>query len=277
VLVEPFLTALHAAVDLPGLEDRLQALCARARAAWPELVLDADELMTHLARHAPPDGVDAYLVAVHIEDLALACACHRRDDAAILELDNRHMRAIPRALARIGAAALADEVAQRLRDRFVVHGKIADYSGRGPLSAWVRAAAVRTAVDLLRAQRRAAGASEHAALPAAAVDPELELLRDRYAETIQAALQRALDTAPVRERNLLRLCYLDGLSVDEIGAIYHVHRTTAGRLVARARETLIAETRRLVRERLTLSDSDLDSLLRAVRSHLHISLTSLRY
>lgn len=277
MLAEPFLAALDAPADLPGLEDRLDALLRRARAAWPGLVLDDSALMTHLARHAPPDRIDGYLVEVHIEDLALAWACARQDPAAIRELETRHMRSIPRALARVGAVALADETAQRLRDRFVVQRKIADYSGRGPLSAWVRAAAMRAAIDDLRSRRRDAGDDELAAVAAAAVEPELELARGRHAAQVQAALQRALDTLPARDRNLLRFSYVDGLSIDEIGAFYRIHRTTAGRWVARAREAIVAETRRLVRQELAVSDSELDSLLRAVRSYLHITLKSVSY
>jgi RNA polymerase sigma-70 factor, ECF subfamily len=281
VLAEAFLAALDARADLPDLderlEERLDALVRRARAAWPRIAVDAAALVAHLARHAPADRLDDFLADVHIEDLALAWACVRRDAAAIRELETKYMSAIPRALAPLRAVALADETAQRLRDRFLVEGKLADYSGSGPLAAWVRAAAVRAAIDDLRAARRDAGDDELAALAAGAVEPELELARGRHAAQVQAALQRALDTLPARDRNLLRFSYVDGLTIDEIGAFYRIHRTTAGRWVARAREAIVAETRRLVRAELALTDSELDSLLRAVRSYLHITLKSVRY
>src|SRR5215475_13883246 len=131
--------------------DALVGVCAAAAAAWPDVALGPEAFARHLARHAGADP-EGYLAAVHAEDLYLACACSAHDAAAIRALEARHLARVPAALARLRATPdRADEVAQRLRERFLVGARaIADYSGRGPLAAWVRVAAVRTLLSMLR-------------------------------------------------------------------------------------------------------------------------------
>lgn len=264
-----------------ALEEQLAELWRRASTAWPAISLELEPFLAHLARHLPEQDGEAYLSAVHVEDLALAHACSRGDRAALQELETRYLAQLPHALARAVAAAPADEVVQRLRERVLVdgsgHARIADYAGRGPLGAWLRAAAVRIAVDVVR-EREGRGRESAAALDgvaAAGANPELALLRARYAGEFQAALQQALANLTARERNLLRFSYIDGLSVDDLGALYHVHRATASRWLARARAGILAEARRLLTERIAVTDSELDSLLREVRSQIEISLAEI--
>jgi len=279
---EGFLRALapgQRALAGPDLEERLAETWRRARAAWPELTLAPEPFLDHLARHAPEHDLEGYLAAVIVEDLALAHACSRHDAGAIRELEARYLSTlVPRIVARTAPTVAADEVVQRLRERLLVGaggpGKIADYSGRGPLAAWVRAAAVRTTLTVLRGQRRLREAEpdEIQRLPAAIGDPELELLRSSYAAELQAALQGALDTLPARARNLLRFSYLDRLGVDDIAAIYGVHRVTASRWLADARSAILTETRRILAERIRMTDSELQSLMRDLRSRIEITL-----
>jgi RNA polymerase sigma-70 factor (ECF subfamily) len=283
-LSRAFLDALareQRALDLPALEERLGDLWRRATAAWPELALEQEGFLAHLARHLPERDGDAYLREVHVEDLALAHACSRGDHAALGELEGRQLAPLRPALARAVPAAPADEVVQRLRERVLVgvngRARIADYAGRGPLGAWLRAVAVRIAVDLLRERdgREEQGGAALEGVAVADADPELALLRSRYAGEFQAALQQALETLTPRDRNLLRFSYLEGLSIDDIGALYQVHRATASRWIAHARRAIMAETRRMVKERLAVTDSELSSLMRALRSQLHISLSAI--
>jgi RNA polymerase sigma-70 factor (ECF subfamily) len=280
---EVFRRVAGADPEVGGLEETLAALVERARAAWPALQLDGEALVAHLARRAPAAAADlaGYLQAVNIEDLALAFACSERDARAIHELEARHLARVPRALAHLGGDVSFDELLQGLRERFLVgangQGKIADYSGRGSLAAWVRAAAMRAAIDALRDQkgRRRASSDELEALPAAVSDPEIDLLRARYAKEFQGALRAALEAMPRRDRNVLRFSYLDGLSIDEIAAFYRVHRATAARWIGRARAALVDETRRLVIEKVAIGEAELESLMRDLASQLEVSIRRL--
>jgi RNA polymerase sigma-70 factor (ECF subfamily) len=65
------------------------------------------------------------------------------------------------------------------------------------------------------------------------------------------------------------------MSIDEIATAYGIHRATAARRVNRARDALLADTRRRMSERLRLNSKELDSVLGLVESRLHASVRRL--
>ena len=75
-----------------------------------------------------------------------------------------------------------------------------------------------------------------------------------------------------RERTLLKQQIVDGLGIDELGALYEVHRATAARWVAAAREKLLLRTRRAFMVRVRISSDECESIMRMVRSQLDVSL-----
>jgi RNA polymerase sigma-70 factor (ECF subfamily) len=65
---------------------------------------------------------------------------------------------------------------------------------------------------------------------------------------------------------------VDELNVDQIGALFRVHRATAARWVVRAREALFDDTAKRLAEALGVLPEQLTSILDAVRSHVDVSL-----
>jgi RNA polymerase sigma-70 factor (ECF subfamily) len=245
-----------------------------ARAAWPGVALAPDVFREWVARRPG---------AVHLVDLYLACACVRGDARAVATFQTRFGPEVALALTGQRASAeFLDEVRQVLWERLLVareggEAKLADYSGRGALSKWVRVAAARTALNLRARAPAEALESEselELRLPPAA-DPERAFLKERYQGEFQAALEAAIADLTVQERNVLRLHFLDGLGIDEIGTLYRIHRSTAARWIARGRERLLEATRQHLRERLRVEEAELDSLMRLVRSQLELSLRGL--
>jgi RNA polymerase sigma-70 factor (ECF subfamily) len=172
------------------------------------------------------------------------------------------------------------EIKQRVRDTLFVgpDPRIRGYSGRGELRAWLRSVAVRQALKSMRDDRRGGASAGDDALGAVADDsddPELEHLKATYASEFNRALTDALGQLSPRERNVLKQSYLDGLSIDEIGALYRVHRATAARWIARARQVLMDETRDLLIARLQMTASEIGSVGRLVASQLDVSLSRL--
>jgi hypothetical protein len=68
---------------------------------------------------------------------------------------------------------------------------------------------------------------------------------------------------------------VDGLGHEKIARLYKVHQTTATRRLAAARKVLQDSIRRHLREHLKVASPELDSLIRAVRSELDVSLGAL--
>ncbi|MBK9035353.1 MAG: hypothetical protein IPL61_29545 [Myxococcales bacterium] len=285
-LVAPFLDAAP-----PGLRDELAAmpdlarlvwaLVAEGRQAWPEVAIEPARAASFAAARLEPtaEAADA-LAALRAADLYLACACADGDRAALAAFDRHYMREVDIALARMRMPAprVAD-VKQLVRQRLFVGdgvpGKIVEYGGRGDLRRWVRSVAVRTCLNDLRKGKHEVLTDDDQLIAQQAMpgdDPELAYMKRTYAREFQAAFAEALAAQGAREQTLLRYHHVDGLNIDEIGAIYRVHRVTAFRWLEKAKEQLVAATLALLRTRLNVSPQELDSVLRLIRSQVHLSL-----
>jgi RNA polymerase sigma-70 factor (ECF subfamily) len=290
-LVPPFLDAAPAAVRpalaaIADLDRRLWAIVAEGRAAWPALAIDARAVVERIGRQMSAELAEAALDGLRPADLYLACACAHQLPAAIVAFDRDYMREVDIALARmrVGQPRLAD-VKQLVRQRLFVGGgtagqptspgKIAEYGGRGDLRRWVRSVAVRTCLnELRRGKREILVDDDHliAQHAIAADDPEVEYMKRTYAGEFKAAFAEALAALGAREQTLLRYHHVDGLNIDEIGAIYRIHRVTAFRWLEKAKELLVRTTLETLRNRLKLPANELDSVLRMIRSQIHLSL-----
>ncbi len=290
-LVRPFLEAAPAAVrpaleSIGDLDRRLWSLVAEGRAAWPDFAIEPRQLVEFVARQLTAEMADAALDGLRPTDLYLACACARGLSAAIAAFDRDYMREVDIALARmrVGDSRLKD-VKQLVRQRLFVGGgtagaptsagKISEYGGRGDLRRWVRSVAVRTCLNELRKGKREVLVDDDHLIAQHAIsadDPEVEYMKRTYANEFRAAFAEALGQLGAREQTLLRYHHVDGLNIDEIGAIYRVHRVTAFRWIEKAKEQLVKQTLDTLRARLKLPASELDSVLRMIRSQIHLSL-----
>jgi len=253
---------------------------AEAHAAWPEVKLDGIAFARHLGRHARADGQWRDIDAT---DLYLARACVDGMPKALQLFESRCLSDVTKAVLQLGlGAADSDDVLQRVREKLFVRGAateplIARYGGRGSLRAWVRSIAVRTAIKDMRGAARLVSVDEEVFLEFAATteDPELEPYKQRYREDFRAAFRAATEQLTVRERNILRHYYLDGLSIDDLGKLYRVHRATSARWIVDLRAALLDGVRAELASRLALGESELRSLLDLVKSQLELSLSRL--
>jgi RNA polymerase sigma-70 factor (ECF subfamily) len=254
-----------------GVEDLL-ARAADARsldkaALLPRVRATLDKYLLRDAPGASASDIQKFIAELHADDLCLAVACERGDEAAWAELFERYRAAVLSAARSVSASAdAADELAQsiwaelyglRSRDGGGPAGKLAYYSGRGSLGGWLRAVVGQLAVDRHRKQARLVQTEDSAAfdrLPPggvaggerisaiAAHDPERALAATESARDLHAALARALGELAAEDRLLVKLYYFDNLRLREAGAVLGVHEATASRRLAR----LHAEIRRRV-------------------------------
>jgi RNA polymerase sigma-70 factor (ECF subfamily) len=261
-----------------------QALVS-AHAAWPAHWIPNDAFVEHLRARLPPgrDPANA-LASVAIADLYLACACARGVPSAVEVFARTILGEIDAHVATFDRApAFADDVRQTLGARLLVAGpgmtpKIADFAGSAPLSAWVRVAAIRVALNLRRgkaASAELANEREAAALAAAGTDAETDLIRRRYGPAFEGAVAGGLAALSPRERTLLRLRLVDGVEVEQIAAMYRVHRTTITRWLGACQASLLVEVRRVLADTLGLTGSEIASLAGVLQSQLHVSLARL--
>jgi RNA polymerase sigma-70 factor, ECF subfamily len=240
----------------------------RVRAVHPALPDEAGAFIAYATERAGGRALDER----HVEDLYLAWACARGDSAALATFERDIIPIVERALASFSDR---NEVLQILRERMLVARPspatttelgIAAYDGRAPLATWLRVCATRIGLrEHVRAQRHESVDDDRLAELAPGVpDPGLAYLRRLYGDSFRTAFDAAVASLAPRERNLLRMSVIDGLGIDQLAKIFHVHRSTVARRLELARETLVASTRERMRAELAISESELDSIMRVL-------------
>lgn len=246
-----------------------------AELATPRVATDAGDFVRNLATRlagaqAPLDELEQ----LHVEDMYLAWALRSADKAALRRFEGEFLSKLATQIK--GATAEAGELEQQVRTRLLLPNgdnppRIEQYSGRGPLGGWLRMIATRCLLDLQRARNGNQQLRELDS-PTIATDPELDYLKLRHAADFKVVLEQALSRLDARQVTLLKLSFVEQLAPSAIGVMYGVSARTVQRWLVDLREQLLESTREGLRARLSLSPSELDSLLGLVDSQLQVSL-----
>jgi RNA polymerase sigma-70 factor (ECF subfamily) len=264
------------AVADDALEARLGEACGVAARAWPDVAVAAEDVAAALGRRGGAPVADAAAVEVH---LALGCA--RGDAAALGHFERRFLDAVGAAVASMRLpAATVDEVRQEVRRKLLVGEdgappRIVEYAGDGSLRGLVGVVAVRAALSMLRKERREVPGDDLLDLPDADPDPRLALMKAEYRAAFRAAFEQAVGSLEPRDRNLLRLHHLDAVTLDQLAAMYGVHRATAVRWLGDVKRRLLTDTRRSLRASLGVDEAGLDSVMGLIESRLDVSVRRL--
>jgi RNA polymerase sigma-70 factor (ECF subfamily) len=246
------------------------------RIAWPGTNLprtEFDERMRLLQ-------VDPENLIARGADLYLAAACAAHLPAAVSLFERTILAPVPRQLGRVALSSHEeDELRQQLRVKLLVGPapKILEYKGSGPLGAWVRVCALRMALDLKTSPdvtKRGDGQALDALVGGATVG-ETILDAEHHREAFREALQESLATLTAREKTLLRLHFLDGMNIDELGAVFQVHRATVARWLVSIRTNVLDHVRQRLSLDLGASSSEAQSLVRLLRSEVQVSIMRL--
>ncbi len=224
-----------------------------------------DDFADALARSATKAFVDRvpagpelerYLAGLHLEDLALACACAAGHEGAWEHVIREHRPALYRAAAAIdptgGARDLADSLYAELfglKDTAGVRQSLFRYfHGRSSLATWLRSILAQRHVDGIRSHRRleplpdeepAAPPTASSALP----DPD----RRRFAAAMLAALAFVIGNLAPRDRLRLGWYYAQQMTLAEIGRLLKEHEATVSRHLSRTRRAIRDEVEQRLR------------------------------
>lgn len=226
----------------------------------------------------PQDGGE-----LHHDDLAWARALAANDPDALARYERELVPMIEAQLRRRNHTS--DEIAdlqQTLRALlFVGDGegpKITGYSGSGRLRSWVLVIALRAAVRTRQLKAREPAFEDDALIALADRDdlvPPTAIDKERYRRAVRVAFRTALQSLAPRDRNLLRMNVIDGLSIDQIGAVQGVHRATAARWLENAREQIARTVRRELMTALGTDPFEAEEVLKWVQSRIELSLSGL--
>ena len=238
----------------------------------------ADE--TGLVAHVQA-AIAAGALPAHAGELVLAWRVAQGDRDAIATFERECGPELAAAARKVDhAPAFVDEIAQLARIRLVVGDgtappRIATYLGTGPLRAWVAIAALRVAYNAKRAATPPAGDDVLADVLDREPDPELRHLTSLYRHEFRDALTAALAALSDRDRALLRMRFVSGLELAQIGALYRVHESTASRWIAAATLRVGDDARARLVTKLSISDDTARSVARMVKSQLDLSIARL--
>ncbi len=88
-------------------------------------------------------------------------------------------------------------------------------------------------------------------------------------------MREAFAMLPEDDRHLLRLYYVDQLSMYKLMPLYRVSQPTISRRLAEAREQVFKETRRRLQERLGLSQPEFLSFMKLIDSQFDVRISQL--
>jgi len=210
--------------------------------------------------------VRSYAERLHVEDLALACACMLGRDAAWDHFVLTHRPILYRAADALDPSGGARELADTLYGDLFGTKTTGDgralfsyFHGRSTLATWLRAVLSQRYVDLVRSRARLRPLPDQDEPPssrlrqgsvgqAVSIDPDHALL----VPLVDRALRSAIESLPAKDRLRLRSYHAAGMTLAQIGKLTAEHEATVSRHLTR--------TRRAVREAAELWLRDRGSL-----------------
>lgn len=250
-----------------------------AAALWPEVHLELQIFRDYVGERVVPSasgGPEVVRTPQQIASLYLCCACVRGNETACVAFNQAYLGVIRNAIARVWPdRQRVDDISAQVLGRLLVgpEPRLTRYSGRGDLSAWLKVAATRAAIDA----KRSSPDQDEEPLSASAetvmsMSPESLVFCRAHANDILDALGRATSALDKKQRNLLRLNYTDGLNIEEIGALYGVHRATIARWLQQVRSSVESAVLEELRVRRGLDSAEVRSLILGARALLEESL-----
>ncbi|GAC1672511.1 MAG: hypothetical protein PVS2B2_04880 [Candidatus Acidiferrum sp.] len=218
-----------------------------------------------------PETLHEHLATLHVEDLALACAC-----AEGLELAWEHFVGTYRYYLYTAAAAVirrpsddpyvrefADSVYATLYGKVTARGRSSlfdHFHGRSKLTTWLRAVLAQRYVDVIRREKKFDSLNdgqsmESEDIPALwkTIDPQ-DPNRSDYLRRLADALQEALAALEGFDRARLYSYYFEERTLAEIAKEEKEHEATASRKLERLRRDLKQRVTQILREGVTLPD-----------------------
>lgn len=261
-------------------EPRLAYVYETARSKWPDLALSAEQFIRHVAERLPGAGagrpVEQALESLHLADLYLACACAAGVPGAVEALEREYLARVPAILARQHRSPeTIQEVCQKVRETLFLRTRISTYSGEGKLSSWIEVIAKRLANKEGQSRGGAPPSSDSgiAGVVADGGDLEKDVIKKKLVAELQVAVRAAGSVLSGEQRELLRFHYRNGMSESRLAKLFNTSQPTISRRLSKAKELVLAETRRSLQQRLQLTESDFDSFIDEIRSRwLDLSL-----
>jgi RNA polymerase sigma-70 factor (ECF subfamily) len=188
----------------------------------------------------------SFLLALRIEELALAQACAAGNNSAWELFLTRYREKLYQSALRIAredssARDLADSLYAELYGTTTRDGervsKLASFTGRGSLEGWLRTVLAQEFVNRYRRTKRLVSLDEESEEGAQFATPQPEPVPSADSR-LESATDAALAALDSEDRMVLAAYYLDGRTLAEIARMLGVHESTISRKVDKLAKSL---------------------------------------
>ena len=256
----------------------LAAWRGRGRDAHPGVEVEDATFVRFLEKAmVPTPDPDETADELPVADLYLACACAVGAAGAAARFERLYGGVIRRAVGRVLSNPADCDEAVRQAERTLLTGKppqIAQYRGRSRLAQWVAVAAIRVAVSTGRSESPDRRLRQRLVAGVSGSTTESPLTRAELRAPIEHAIGETVGRLESRDRLVLQLHLLSGMSVAAIGRIFGVNHTTMGHQMRGMYDRLLEALRRSLVE-IRVGESELASVLQIVGSQLDPSVLRL--
>lgn len=230
----------------------IERLHRQARAERWEVSREAFGAALAASLEGAPAGAqrtpERYLSSLHLEDLALACACAAGHEAAWDHFIREHRPLLYRAADALAPGGAAREIADGLygelfglSERDGARRSLFRYfHGRSSLGTWLRAVLAQRFVDGVRSTRRFEPLPDEGPEVVSGGGAEPDPDRPRLVALVQRALAAAMAALEPRDRLRLGLYYAQELTLAQAGRLLGEHEATVSRHLSRTRRLIRA-------------------------------------
>jgi RNA polymerase sigma-70 factor len=212
------------------------------------------------------------LALIHYEDIFLAMGCSRQDRVSWEHFADEYIPLLRKfSTQACGDSGEGEDLAQEIIVKMLKEGnRMAGYNGRGSLAGWLRASVAHAAVDRFRRENRLVSLEnslDNGAIESwtdsGGADSE-ETLDSRWGPIIASAVSESISRLAARDRLVLGLYYLRGISLLAIGRQFRIHEATVSRWIERIRRNIRKQLESDLRKKHGLGADDIRSLRKYV-------------
>lgn len=214
---------------------------------------------------ATPAKLQEYLGTLHVQDLALACACAEGIEPAWEHFVATYRHYLYSAAAAIIRRPSDDPYVREFADSIyaTLYGKSSGqirsslfehFHGRSKLTTWLRAVLAQRYVDVIRREKKFDSLDDDSSLenktipPAKRAGEPQDPHRSQYLRCLADALQQAVAALPASDRARLYAYYFEERTLADIARQSQEHEATASRKLERLRGQLKQHVTDIMRE-----------------------------
>jgi RNA polymerase sigma factor (sigma-70 family) len=228
---------------------------------------------TFAGRSPSEAELDRYFDALHLADLALACACAMGSDDAwdyfVREFRPGMYRAADAMDASGGARDIAEALYAELFGLKELDGKRQSvfryFHGRSSLATWLRSLIAQRLVDRHRETRRFDPLPEDSSpAPIPSRSKVEHPYRARFAAAMHAVMSAAIGALASRDRLRLACYYAQEMTLAQVGRLTGEHEATVSRQLARTRRSIRADVERRLTTEHRFSPAEIDECFESI-------------